>query len=69
MALGEESNPWEPALWLGGILFALFALWWVGGGPERDGGIRGLFVAPPPPIGSGEVYGPEIAPASTTNQE
>ncbi|MBC7836263.1 hypothetical protein H7X87_00585 [Acetobacteraceae bacterium] len=48
---------WETLFLLGGILVFLFILWFMNGGPEKEG-IRGLFIKPLPPIDSGEVYGP-----------
>jgi len=44
----------------------LIALWWVQGGPEKAD-LRGIFLAPPPPIGTGDAYGPQIG--TTTNNE
>ncbi len=51
----------KTVLMIGGILLLLFILWWMNGGPEKEG-IRGLFIKPLPPVGSGEVYGPEFGP-------
>ncbi len=43
--------------WLLGGLAVLVALWFYTGGPGKAD-LRGLFVAPPQPLGSGESYGP-----------
>lgn len=62
----------DDALWFFGILAALIALWYFSGGPGRAD-LRGLFLAPPDPLGSGEAYGPtfgeDYAPASTSTFE
>ncbi len=48
-----------------GILAILVALWFMSGGPGKAD-LRGLFLAPPAPLGSGEAYGPQVG---TTSQE
>jgi hypothetical protein len=58
----------ETVATIGGILLLLGVLWWYNGGMER-GGIRGLFIKPPPPIDSGEVYGPELGPPPQNQNE
>ena len=40
-------------------LAGLVGVWYYTGGPEKAD-LGGLFLAPPPPIGSGEAYGPEF---------
>ena len=62
----DESSPYEMVWFVGGILAVLIALWWVQGGPERAD-LRGIFLAPPPPLGTGEAYGPQIG--TTTNDQ
>lgn len=47
-------------LLFGGIIF----LWYITGGPERSD-LRGIFIHPLPPVGSGESYGPTIGPKTT----
>lgn len=42
-----------------GLLGVLIALWFFSGGPERAS-LKGLFLAPPAPLGSGESYGPQF---------
>ncbi|MDP4020690.1 MAG: hypothetical protein Q8P58_01425 [Candidatus Adlerbacteria bacterium] len=55
----KPESPYEIVWFVGGILAVLIALWWVQGGPERAD-LRGIFLAPPPPIGTGDAYGPQI---------
>lgn len=54
------------------ILLGLFALlvfaWFYTGGPEKTD-LRGIFLAPPAPVGSGEAYGPGEEPAAAPEQE
>lgn len=72
--MAEEKNggggPMELALLLFGGLAVLIVLWFANGGPERAD-LKGIFLAPPPPLDSGEGYGPQVgepapwAPTST----
>lgn len=66
------------ALFFFGLLALLILVWFMSGGPERAD-LRGMFLAPPPPLDSGEAYGPgerveapdtlpPPPPATTTNQ-
>lgn len=48
-----------------GFLVILVALWYAAGGPGKAD-LRGLFIAPPQPLGSGAAYGPQIG--SSTEQ-
>jgi hypothetical protein len=40
-------------------LAILVILWFANGGPERAD-LRGMFLAPPAPMGPGNAYGPEV---------
>ena len=60
------GSPYEILFLVLGGLALLIALWWVQGGPEKAD-LRGIFLAPPAPVGSGEAYGPEFG--TTTNQQ
>jgi len=62
----DEGSPYEMLWFVGGILALLIALWWVQGGPEKAD-LRGIFLAPPPPIDTGDAYGPQVG--TTTNQQ
>jgi hypothetical protein len=55
----------QEALWIVGGLVVLVALWWAAGGPGKTD-LRGLFLAPSQPLGSGGAYGPQIG--SSTEQ-
>lgn len=46
--------------WILGVLFVFAAMWIVGGGVTREETTRGPFIHPLPPVGTGEVYGPDI---------
>lgn len=39
------------------LLIALWVLWVVGGGPERNNSQSGPFLRPPQPLDTGESYG------------
>ena len=58
----------EFGLFIGGFLL-LVALWWMQGGHSFG---KGLFIAPPSPIGNGQVFGPTLnnsgAQPTTTTQ-
>jgi hypothetical protein len=66
-------NPINDVFFIGGILAVAIALWFVSGGPERAD-LRGIFLSPPAPIGTGDAYGPQVgepaywAPATTSQQ-
>lgn len=47
-----------------GLLGVLVILWFYNGGPERAD-LRGIFLAPPPPIDSGDAYGPQLGEPQT----
>ncbi len=48
------------------MVVILLTIWYFSGGPERSD-LRGIFLKPLPPVGSGESYGPTIAPKKTDN--
>jgi len=51
-------------LFVAGILLVLAILWYRNGGPEKAD-LRGLFLAPPAPIGNGSAYGPQVGTTTT----
>ncbi len=55
----------EQAFMFLGALALLVALWYFSGGPSRSD-LRGIFLAPPPPLDTGGAYGPEFFEAPTT---
>jgi hypothetical protein len=65
----EEKKPsssvTEDALFVFGGLAVLVVVWYLLGGPGRAD-LKGLFLAPPAPLGSGEAYGPQFGEPSTT---
>jgi hypothetical protein len=69
---GGGHHPIQDVLFIVGLLLVLIVLWFVNGGPERAD-LKGIFLEPPPPLGTGESYGPEFgepAPwAPTTTSE
>jgi hypothetical protein len=66
MAEAPKESPYEIVWFVVGILGVLIALWWVQGGPGKAD-LRGIFLAPPPPVGSGESYGPEFGTTTSEN--
>lgn len=63
----EERSAGMEALMLLGALGVLIALWYFAGGPGKAD-LRGLFLSPPQPLGTGEAYGPQFG-TSTTHTE
>ena len=64
-----EESPYTMVWFVVGGLAILIALWWIQGGPERAD-LRGIFLSPPPPIGTGESYGPQVGePNPNINQQ
>jgi hypothetical protein len=59
MAEEKKHDPMQDVYFVGGILLILIAVWFFSGGPERAD-LRGIFLAPPEPLGTGDAYGPEI---------
>lgn len=57
MADAPKPSPTHDALWFFAILAVLIVLWYFAGGPGKAD-LRGIFLAPPAPLGSGEAYGP-----------
>lgn len=55
----EEGHPLEMVFFVVAILGALIVLWYYNGGPDRAD-LRGIFLAPPAPLDSGDAYGPEV---------
>lgn len=65
MADEPKADVMGDALWFLGILAVLIVLWYFAGGPGKTD-LRGLFLAPPAPLGSGDAYGPQFG---TTTME
>ncbi len=68
-----KGNPTEDAMWFLAILAGLVILWYFAGGPGQAD-LRGLFLAPPEPLGNGQAYGPQLgneasSTATTTPEE
>lgn len=61
----KGSTPTDDALWFFGVLAILVVLWYFAGGPGKAD-LRGLFLAPPEPVGSGEAYGPTFGDTEAT---
>lgn len=59
----EEKKPGETAgqaaLSILGIIAILIVLWFANGGPQKAD-LRGMFIAPPAPVGPGNAYGPQV---------
>ena len=64
----KGSTPTEDAFFFFGALAILIALWYFAGGPGKAD-LRGLFLAPPAPLGTGEAYGPQFGATTTPKVE
>lgn len=62
---GGGHDPMSDAKFLLVGFALLLVLWWATGGPSRAD-LRGIFLNPPPPVGSGNAYGPQIYEPTTT---
>jgi len=60
-----KGNPTEDAFFFFGALAILIALWYFAGGPGKAD-LRGLFLAPPAPLGTGDAYGPQFGESTST---
>jgi len=66
---GGGTTDIEMLIFVFGGFAVLVALWLFLGGPKHAD-LKGLFLAPPPPLGTGKSYGPTIKPqynSTTTN--
>ncbi len=59
----KGPGPVEDLLFIIGVLVVLVVIWFATGGPKRAD-LRGIFLHPPAPVGTGGAYGPTIG--STT---
>ena len=55
----------EEALMFFGAMIILAALWYFAGGPGKTD-LRGIFLSPPEPLGTGDAYGPQFGESTTT---
>jgi hypothetical protein len=55
----EGETAGQAALSILGIIAILVILWFANGGAERAD-LRGIFLAPPAPVGPGGAYGPQV---------
>lgn len=60
----EGGSVMDDLYWFLGILAVLIVLWYFAGGPGKAD-LRGIFLAPPEPVGTGEAYGPTYGEGST----
>lgn len=65
---GNGDGAMELLLTVVGGMAILIALWFWSGGPGKAD-LRGLFLAPPAPIGPGNAYGPQIGTTSQYYQD
>ncbi len=68
MADEPKGSVWDDVLFVVGGLAILVALWFFSGGPEKAD-LRGIFLSPPAPLGTGEAYGPTLGGESTTTMQ
>jgi hypothetical protein len=64
----KGSTPTQDAFMLLGALAILVLLWYFAGGPGKAD-LRGLFLAPPTPLGTGEAYGPTFGDETPTTSQ
>jgi hypothetical protein len=58
-------GPLEDAIFIIGIIVVLIVLWFYTGGPSRSD-LKGIFIHPPVPVGTGGAYGPTIGSTTIT---
>lgn len=54
----DGGGPMEVVFFVVGIFVVLGILWFANGGPSRAD-LRGIFLHPPVPLGTGGAYGPQ----------
>lgn len=60
--MAEESKgpgPIADAFFIIGLLVVIGIVWVASGGPARSS-LKGIFLNPPPPLGNGQSYGPQL---------
>lgn len=68
MADEPKADVAGDAMWFLGILAILVVLWYFAGGPGKTD-LRGLFLAPPAPLNSGDAYGPQFGTSTMESSE
>ena len=63
---GGDKGPIDMAIFVFGVVGILIVLWFMTGGPSRAD-LRGIFLSPLAPVGTGDAYGPTIG-STTPNQ-
>lgn len=65
--MAEEAPKGNPVTMLFGVLafMGILVFLWFASGAYKNADIKGLFIAPPPPVGPGGSYGPQIGQPNT----
>lgn len=63
-----QGGHYDILFFVGGILVVLVALWYYNGGPDKAD-LRGIFLAPPPPLGTGDAYGPQVGSSTYSGEQ
>jgi hypothetical protein len=60
--MADEPKSRDPMkdVWFIAAVFGALAFLWFASGAYKNADIKGLFIAPPPPVGPGGSYGPQI---------
>ena len=61
------DDPMQMFIFVFGGFILLVLAWYMSGGPAKTD-LRGLFLSPPQPVGTGDAYGPQIVAPTTTKQ-
>ncbi len=64
---GEGHDPIKDLYFFLILFAALVGVWWYMGGPQKAD-LRGLFINPLPPVGSGDAYGPRFPSTPQTEE-
>ena len=68
MADEPETSPFQLFWMVLGFMAILIGLWFASGAYKKAD-LRGIFLAPPAPLGPGNAYGPQIGQPSTISQQ
>lgn len=63
-----EEHPLSMVFFIVGGLAILITFWYLNGGAQYAD-LRGIFLAPPAPLGSGDAYGPQIGSSTPTTTQ
>lgn len=63
----KKGSAMDDAIFFFGGLAILIILWYFAGGPAKTD-LRGIFLSPAEPLGTGQAYGPQLGDEASSTQ-